>query len=318
MKRCWLLVVVAACEPPAFDASSHVDSVRILAASADRPHAAPGDTVNMSLLAVDGRAVGAQPMRVHWLPGACLNPPNDAYYACFPAFARAFSPGSDLSPLLEEGTSFSLRMPEDAIVAHENTRGLEPYGLAVVFSMACAGSVQHLPQPSAAGPDAVPFGCFDGSGRRLGADDFVFAYSLVYSFANPSNSNPVIDHATVDGAAVDPTDGIRVARCTQRKLEDCPVTHLDLVLSPASQELDPNNRDGDGRVLREQIYVKYYLSAGKAKSDTVVLFDSRKGRLSGTDHGFHAPQTAGTHRLWAVVHDSRGGVAWLELPLHAN
>jgi hypothetical protein len=53
-------------------------------------------------------------------------------------------------------------------------------------------------------------------------------------------------------------------------------------------------------------------------SYTVVLFDARTGPLSNTGIDFRAPQAAGEFRLWAVVRDNRGGVAWQELGLHAK
>jgi hypothetical protein len=53
-------------------------------------------------------------------------------------------------------------------------------------------------------------------------------------------------------------------------------------------------------------------------SDTVILFDPVAGRLTGTGDDFYPPQAAGAYRLWAVVHDNRGGVTWQEFPLHAK
>jgi hypothetical protein len=51
----------------------------------------------------------------------------------------------------------------------------------------------------------------------------------------------------------------------------------------------------------------YYVSGGKMKNDTVILYDPRKGGLSGTGDDLYARQSAGDFMLWAVVHDSRGG-----------
>lgn len=308
-----LFVFVAGCSIPNFDPPSLVRSVRILATRADRPYAQPGDTVNMTVLAVDGRQSAPSPMNVYWLPAPCFDPPGDNYYACFPAFAGAFPTGVAIDANLELGTTFSFQMPLDVIATGQST-----YGLAVVFTIACAGHVRYVPPPTGASPDTVPFGCFDNAGKPLSADDFVFAFSRIYSFTHRTNSNPVLQSVTLRSAPVDPTAGMTLDRCTTSNLDDCPTAGLDVVVPSASQEPDPSNLDANGHVLNEEIYVDYYLTAGKVKNDAVVLFDPRSGRLSGTSDDLAAPQSAGDSRLWAVVHDNRGGVAWQEIAVHAR
>jgi hypothetical protein len=312
-----LVALAAACNSSTFDPPSKIESVRILATAADKPYAAPGDTVNMTVLAVDGRSSQPAPMNLYWFPTACIDPPGDAYSACFPALTQALRPGVDLGPGLTAGSSFSFAMPPTATTAHAATGG-DPYGLAVVFTVACAGHVEYVPPPSGGNPDAVPFGCFDDTGTQLGADDFVFAYSLVYAFTDRTNANPVFSSLTLHGAAVDPAAGITLGHCTKAKIDDCPTTPLDLVVPASSQESDPGNLDASGHVLGEQLYVDYYLTAGKVKNDVVVLFDPRNGRLSNTGDGLYAPQTPGDYELWAVLHDNRGGATWQTFPLHAQ
>ena len=49
------------------------------------------------------------------------------------------------------------------------------------------------------------------------------------------------------------------------------------------------------------------------------LFDPRNGRITTkTADQLYAPQQVGDYRLWAVIHDDRGGANWLEVPLHAR
>src|SRR5580658_9027802 len=74
-----------ACGPSSFESQDVIDSVRILASRADRDeaYARPGDTVTLEVAAVDGRRVRPAPMKLYWIPVACANPADDAYYACF-------------------------------------------------------------------------------------------------------------------------------------------------------------------------------------------------------------------------------------------
>src|SRR5262245_51429391 len=78
-----VLLLIAACGVGDFDPQSKVDAVRILASRADKPYAKPGDAVHVEVLAVDQRADRSRPMTLYWIPFVCMNPLNDAYYACF-------------------------------------------------------------------------------------------------------------------------------------------------------------------------------------------------------------------------------------------
>jgi hypothetical protein len=311
-----LVVLLAACQQVKLDPPNKIASVRILATRADQPYARPGATVTMDVLAIDGRPTKAAPMNVYWVPSVCANPPSDMYSACFPALQQALPRGVDLAPLLASGTSFTFRMPDDAIASHLPADG-EPYGVAFVFTIACAGHVEYVPSGRAA-PDGVPFGCFDDSGVRLGADDFVFAYSRVYAFAARSNQNPVLGGVTFGGDPVDVAQGISAGICTESNTDHCPTRPLDVVVPNDSQELDPSNLDVDGQVLHEQLYVDYYLTGGRVMNDTVVIFDPRAGRPSGTGDEFSAPADAGEYQVWVVAHDNRGGAAWQSFPLHVR
>ena len=69
MKRSLLLLglfggtMMMSCGPSDFDPQTLVNTVRILAAGADEPYAKPGDGVNLSLLAYDGRSQKPAPMK---------------------------------------------------------------------------------------------------------------------------------------------------------------------------------------------------------------------------------------------------------------
>jgi hypothetical protein len=303
-------VALVACADT-FDPSNEVQSVRVLAIRADQPYARPGSTVTLDLLAVDGRTAPKAPMRVGWLPVPCVNPPDDAFYGCFPAFA-ALPAGVDLADHLVTGPRFAFTLPADVITSHAG----DTYGVAFAFAVACAGHVEYRPPARGASPDAVPFACLDDAGNALGPDDFVFTYATVYAFADRTNDNPAIDHLTYAGSAVDPAAGIAIARCTQGALHDCPKAGVDIAVPASSQEVDPTSLDANGAPLREAIWVDYFVLRSQLAHDTVVLYDARSGAAAGTSDDLYAPQTAGDTHLWAVVRDDRGGVTWLDVPVH--
>jgi hypothetical protein len=301
-----------------FDPQSKVESVRILATRADKPYAKPGDTVSLEVLAYDGRPNPTSPMSVAWLPTFCTNPPRDAYYACYPAFASQFQRGVDLTPVLDTGPTFSLQVPTDALDGRQAAAGSPPYGTLIVFNMACAGHVEYLGESPTASPEAIPFGCFDAGHHRLGPDDFVFAFSRLFVFADRTNANPVIDHLTFDGAPVDPSAGITTDHCTATDVTKCPTKPLDTSVPASSQEPDPSALDAQGKIDGEEIWVDYYVTAGSVKDDIRLLYDPVHGQVSSTADAFTAPQAPVEGVIFAVVHDNRGGVGWLEVPLHVR
>ena len=77
----------SSCSPAAFQSATVIDTVRILASRASEPRARPGDEVTLDLLAFDGRINPVGKMEISWLPILCVNPANDAYYACFASLA---------------------------------------------------------------------------------------------------------------------------------------------------------------------------------------------------------------------------------------
>jgi hypothetical protein len=313
-----IALLSAACGSKTFAPESQVEAVRILATQADKPYAPPGDTVSLHVLAVDARASRPEPMQVFWFPQPCADPADDGYFNCYPALSQAYPLNTDLTPQLRSGASASFQMPSDIIAGHKGVRGNVPYGVLVVFMMACAGHVEAVVPPPGSGAAALPFGCFDSGHHQLGADDYVFAYQVLFSFTDRANANPVIDHVQFAGSPVDVSAGITVAHCTAAAIDNCPTLPLDTFVPDASQELDPGNVDVNGHVLKEELWVDYLLTGGKVKHDVQVLFDPHLGRLSGTVDDFYAPLAPGEYTLWAVVRDDRGGTAWLSIPVHAK
>lgn len=291
--------------------ADEVNSVRVLAISADQPYAAPGATVTMQALIVDGRADRAPPMTVAWIPSACVDPKNDLYYACYPGFDR-YPTGTDLSSSLAMGPTFSFTLPDDLITAHA---GDASFGVAYAFVIACAGHIERLAGSSTASANALPFGCFDDAGTALDPSDYELAFAPVYAFADGrTNASPVIDHLELAGAPVDPVAGITAPRCADAS--HCPTLAVDTILTPASWELDPADHDENGAELHEELSVDYFTTGGQFDRPDERLYDPRVGALHNTDDKLTAPTTSGDYQLWAVAHDNRGGTSWLQVPLH--
>jgi hypothetical protein len=330
------LAIALACGVGDFDPQSKIQSVRILASRADKPYAKPGDPVHVEVLAVDQRPDRSRPMTLYWIPYVCEDPKNDAYYACFApqgaadagaagdAGGRAnagalLRPGVDLTPFLKTGPTYDFTMPQDAITAHPPTQGVDdPYGLAVLFNVACAGHLEALALDPAGGPLQVPIGCFDENKNQLDPSQYVIGYTRVFAYADRTNQNPEIQAVTQDGTAIDPAKGMKMAPCTTAKRSDCPEIKIDVTVPDTSWELNPGDKDPDGNVRHEQIYVTYYSSVGQLEGDARLLYDPVRGKVDGSEVKYQAPNETGEGTMWIVVHDNRGGVAWQVVPLHVH
>jgi hypothetical protein len=350
-------IAAFACGGEGFDPASKVDSVRLFAVKADKPYAKPGETVTLEALFTDARKAKPQPAKLYWIPVLCLNPKDDLYYLCFAppgdggkqagntrlvpvgpladagaaAAADAGADGGagalagsnpfnsiptgvDLGPFLPQGPTFSFRIPDDSVKERE---GSEPYGLAIIFNILCAGRVEFAQRDPSGGVQQVPVLCTDENGVKLSPADYVIGISRVYSYPTRINTNPVIEALTFEGKDVLPAQGITLERCTEEKQRDCKEHKLGIRVSDSSWETNPSEVTRDGE-LHEQIWVDWYSDIGKLDSESRLLFDTREGRVSDSDVKYFAPKDPTDGTLWGVVHDNRGGASWIYVPLHVR
>jgi hypothetical protein len=217
-----------------------------------------------------------------------------------------------------------------------------PYGLTYVFFAACAGDFPKIAEqsafrsvPDAASGEVFPLGCFDPqTGEQLASRDFVAGYSAIYAYENIQNGNPNVEAFEFNGGALDtshvclngidenwdraclegppdpppcdPASVTCVAACPDDGDPKCPDIPLRAFVKPESADDD----DVAGGDVKEQMWINYYVDRGGVASDVRLLNDATVGYND--DHGtnFFAPKEPGPVNIWAVVHDSRGGVTW--------
>jgi hypothetical protein len=349
----------ASCAPSGFADPTQITTVRILASSSDEPYAAPGSDVTLNVLAYDGRTTKPEPMQIYWLPFVCENPPDDAYYNCFEQIEmgggsdggapRGGDAGSGVGSFIgaggvlnvPTGTSYTFTMPSDAVSSHSSEPGTKyPYGLAVIFNIACAGHLQIVPiDPNNINPQTVPIGCFDSSGNQLGADDWVFGFTRVYAYDESyiqmaNNVNPQVSYVDIGGkhlqvtaqadapqiyttpACDSPTGCLTMPHCTGDG-STCQVPFGPSV-PKSSWNTNPEETDINGNAVHDEIWVDFYATFGNLGDEARLLWDSTTGLVgptSATDSLFQAPSTPGTGTIWMVVHNDRGGASWVTMPV---
>ncbi len=313
-----------------FDPPHEVKTLRVLGVQKSAPYAKPGEDVDLQMLWHDGSEKAPRPVQVGWFSG-CFNPPGDLYAGCFAQFAQAGPPGpGGLPPGIQFGLgdTFTFTMPADVISSRPPPVDPKqpPYGLAYVFFAACAGQLGPPPEGESV---AFPVACYGPGDEQLGADDFVAGYSAIYAFDEYRNGNAIITGFRVagqdaksnciDGAcvgnppptALDCDTAPCVAACSDDGDDSCPEIPIQPVVDPASAEVDQISVDAYGKNYEEQMWIRYYVSRGGVKSDARLLNDAQKGWNGDYGTKLYAPKEPGPMSIWAVVHDNRGGSAWV-------
>ncbi len=328
-----LAFLASACGPE-FDRPAEIQTLRVMAVQKSAAYAAPGETVEMSMLWHDGSPKAPRNVQVAWLSG-CFNPPGDQFSSCAAAFAQAAEGGGGggqfgLPPGISVafGDQFSFQMPADVIDKRPpGDPDLPRYGLGYVFFAACAGNLG----PAPAGQLTFPLACYDASGAALGSDDFVAGYSAVYAYDTFRNENPIITGFRLNGQNVTPscigptclvtppTEPDCAAgdpcldACDDDGGDDCPGVEVRPEIDRESAEPDAIAKAAYGRDLTEQVWVRYYSTAGVLKSDARLVNDAQTGWDDQFETEFRSPAKTGPVSIWAVVHDNRGGVEWARI-----
>jgi hypothetical protein len=335
-----------------FDPQVLVNGVRVMVVRADKPYAPPGAEVNLEVLVADGRADKPRPLEVYWLPFRCDNPRDDLYYACFssllpnsgpktgtgarPPVPDWLKPGADVTGFLPKGTKYKVTLPPDIISSHPQTAGSDqPYGLSIVFFIACAGHVRIADvDTSQQSQQLIPLSCTDDDGNALGPDQWIFSFARVYAFETLANQNPVIESLTLtqpDGTSqpVDLAAGITVAPCATpptassgcgARKKSCAGPKLSINVPESSWESRPPPKDGPNDERHELLYSSYYYTpeVGSFDGEGTILYDAVKGKVANEGLAIIPPGEPGEGHAWIIVQDNRNGTTWVDLPVHVK
>ena len=134
----------------------------------------------------------------------------------------------------------------------------------------------------------------------------------------PSGASCRATEACPRGEACDAETGsclVTIARCDAEAREDCPEVAVTPSVGDESYEVDESGASAGVPTVGELLWVAYFTTAGELDAPVRTIFDPASGRASSSDFSgtFRAPPGfGGKSRLWSVVHDARGGVAWTQ------
>jgi len=198
-------------------------------------------------------------------------------------------------------------------IIHDGQQPGDRYGLVYILFSACAGHVE-LSAPSV--PNGIPILCKNGN-ETLGPDDFVPGYTSIYVYDDRPNENPKLRDLLFNG---DPTLGSpgksddqlkHIPRCVPGSACATYTIKVDFEMAHIA-EIDPGSTDINGNKLDEQMWAAYYTTGGTFDHPLRLVNDASQHWNEDNGSNFTAPAEPGPVRLWAVVHDNRGGVAWVE------
>jgi hypothetical protein len=266
-----LVAALASCTADAFDPSSHVDTLRVLAVRTDVPFARPGEHVKLEALVADPGG-GGRPVRLAW--GTCLNPGSAEIPAC-----------------ADEVSGFSIGGPTFDVDVPANAEG----AFGVVFA-ACAGSFVDGHRATA------PIGCVDARGDAIGREGFMWGAKRVVVSADARNQNPQIAGLSVDGAPWTDGAALDVPACDGDDVADCAADRkrrLAITAAPGSAETYGGST--------EDLVAFFFVSQGQIDADFVRVKD---GAFAVTFAAIHADAKKPV-LVWVVLRDDRGGVDWV-------
>lgn len=318
-----------------FDPPSELKTLRVLGVQKDRPYAKPGDDVTVKMLWHDASDAAPRTIQRAFLSG-CFNPIGDLYTGCFASFGDP----SNIRFEVGENDAFTFTIPDDIITSRPPPSDPKQprYGLAYLFFAVCAGNLVPVEPTADAG---FPLRCLDEEGTPLGPEDFVAGYSQVYVFDEFTNANPIVGGFAFGEVERESGDAFTCVgdECmaeawtrTDADLEDfdcereperciatcpddgdviqCDEFALRPLIDPASVEPDSVSAAAYGRNYEEQMWVNYYVTRGRLRSPIRLVNDATSGFNEDYGTKFYAPKEPGPVRLFAVVHDNRGGMSW--------
>jgi hypothetical protein len=285
-----LFLTILACTTSELSESWQIDRTRVLAVAAEPAEPRPGDVVDLRALVVGPEEVGL----VVWV--ACVTGDDDAN-GCVgdtSAFSEVFADGA-VSP------------EEQATLQEAGLVGVEPF-VPPRWTVP-ADALDGLPEERRAegvsafvNVSVIP-GPLDmtGAGEPPDLDeaDLELAYKRVpVSLTDTPNRNPRVEGVDVDGVRVE--DG---ATAVLDRGETYTLTPL--LASDAVEAYTYVREDGTVETRDEIPWIAFYATDGR--------FNQTESLYPELGRTWTAPETAGTHTVWFVARDRRGGMGWATL-----
>ncbi len=327
------------CDDAEWPEPRYIDSLRVLGVHAESPTLTPGASTQLSIGCVDGsRGADREPtcgVDVAWF-AECNNPDENDPQNCLSRYANwtdalalhiADTPTEAYPDGFGFGPVFNFSAPESILNAEFEVAGNTiRYGTSYVFFAACTGQLVSVRNVSG----RLPVECRDRrTGKTLDQRSFVVGVTTLYSYDRVTSRNPLLLTPRFDDVEIPGACNV-TAECPSGF--DCSMEGqcLPVVRSCANEESCDEHCLSfelgvdsfslftiDGTRLeapQKPVWLSYFTNAGKLPDDeaSFVLHaptDAVSARRTQCIR-WQPPGAPTEHaHLWAVVRDSRGGLA---------
>jgi hypothetical protein len=282
-----------------FDEVHEVNQLRVLAVSAEPPEIKPGEGTSVSVLWADPKGGGRTVELVWWL---CAGYAHGANLEMCEMLMSPFRTSSD-----EGGDHFDIpETPADIFETAELPEGWDTLMVTVV-GLLCAGGT--LPSDEAlATPTHV-----DHIDQYCERGEAVSFWRIIeVSESESPNLNPGIDRVMHQGEPLVPMDETsegRTVRC--KKKEGCDINVvLKLFMTEGSEQSYEIVEYGETKTEKEVLFVSWFTTNGNFDDGSRYLVNDDAPTPYGPFEIGWEPDEPGNHVVYAVAHDTRGGVSF--------
>jgi len=313
-----LLLAAAACQEDLEDISQ-VTKFRVLAVQTEPPEVMPGENTALTVLTADPAGNGRKVLAAGFALPGLITPSTTDVDVEIPYF-WALDPAEAIDGIISLG---SIGVPEDAVeyLPEDECDEEQPAPLKVTaVILICAGdglsevSLLEAFAGFASGMDQESDVTLDLSALcvEAGADEGLTAMKTFTVFnrhpGDPQrNTNPMIDGLMFDEQEL-PTaavGGHGVFQCTSA--DGCRKgVEIQAWLTDESYQQYETEEFCQPKTVDERMYVSWFADGGSFSADRSGSNDP----LGPYEVDWIPPREGGSHTIWAVAHDIRGGVSW--------
>lgn len=273
---------------------SMLEEFRVLGVSAEPAEIAPGEGVHLSVLWADPEG-DDRPVSFAWIGCAGLLTAPMGFESCqmlLPPVTGTAAEGRDEFDIPSTPSDLlSLAQP-----------GMAYMKVTFIILMCAGGKLPAADEYESIGQMA------DLSTLCAGGDGIAAYKTVTISNAEDPQRNPEIERLSMNEAPLVPSDegGIGSVRCT--KADECGAEiELSLMLTSGSFQQYETVENGKTVTVDERLFVSWFVTSGDV--DTSALGSETDDPI-GPIENIWRPEFPGMHTLYAVAHDSRGGVSW--------
>lgn len=294
------LFSLAACGSE-FDPVSRVTDFRLIAVRADKPFAAPGDTVTLTTLSHEpfGRPVT-------WAWGTCVLPSSANATGCLQKIAEDDRSGRRKF-VLDQGVSKDTQKITLEKGLLDDIPAKERGGAIVgVLTVGCPGTL-GVKDLSIVAEGKLPFSCADANtGEDLPYDRWVVSVKRIFLRETDQNQNPPIAEVQWNGAAWPEGEIREITPCSNdaNAYADCEGGEEAKLSVLVPSDAYQSGTDETGKDFEERVVVQYYAGEGSFE------FDVRDGRTPETSWKARKNASGKVLPMWFVARDDRGGVSF--------